>query len=384
MAWAAGSLWLITISRDGLRNILTVGFGALALAALLRWGDRPSRRWAVITGAAAGAGLWTYQPLKLLPLLVLAWLLWMRHAERDRCLRVRARLGWAVLAYVVVAAPMLWTAITDAASYFGRAAGVSALNLGATGQDGFVLHVLKTVGMFLVTGDPNARHDVDALPLLGPLLFITFALGVWRAWRHRHEHGHALLLLGLVVFLLPPLLATEGGAPHFLRSLGLAPFVAALIGLGCVELVRLAQLAARRMVPEMQRVAVPAAVGIVAIALSLLGLASVNTYLNRPVTARYDAYSFADVQLAAAADHGPGTVAVINDYDAYDVRFLDAANPPTIVSPSQHLSNPRVYSLLVASSRADIAAATDAATAARASVAGVDVRGQPVVWEVVP
>jgi len=37
------------------------------------------------------------------------------------------------------------------------------------------------------------------------------------------------------VFLIPPLIANEGGAPHFLRSLGLAPYVAACIGLGCVE-----------------------------------------------------------------------------------------------------------------------------------------------------
>ena len=43
MAWTAGSLWMIAVSRDGFRNILTVLVGAAALAALLRWGDRPSR-----------------------------------------------------------------------------------------------------------------------------------------------------------------------------------------------------------------------------------------------------------------------------------------------------------------------------------------------------
>src|SRR5437588_14674 len=61
MAWSAGSLWLICVSRDGFRNIVTVGFGALALAAIMRWGDHPSRRWAILGGLAVGAGLWTYQ-----------------------------------------------------------------------------------------------------------------------------------------------------------------------------------------------------------------------------------------------------------------------------------------------------------------------------------
>src|SRR5207253_9001605 len=130
-------------------------------------------------------------------------------------------------------------------NFFGRGAGVSVFNPGGESTDGYLIHVLKTLGMFLVTGDPNQRHDVDALPLLGPVLFVPFALGTWRAWRHRADHGHAALLLGVLVYLIPPLVATEGGAPHFLRSLGLAPFAGALVGLGCVELVRLARHFAR-------------------------------------------------------------------------------------------------------------------------------------------
>lgn len=42
-AWAAGSLWLICISRNGMRNILVPLFAALAMAALLAWHDRPGR-----------------------------------------------------------------------------------------------------------------------------------------------------------------------------------------------------------------------------------------------------------------------------------------------------------------------------------------------------
>src|SRR5207253_4049315 len=184
---------------------------ALALAAIMRWGDHPSRRWAILGGLAVGAGLWTYQPLKLTPLLVVAWLLWIRRTDRERYVQVRRHLRWAVLAYLVIAGPMIWTAITDFHNFFGRGAGVSVFNPGAESTDGYLVHVLKTLGMFLVTGDPNQRHDVDALPLLGPVLFVPFALGTWRAWCRRADHGHAALLLGVLVYLIPPLVATEGG-----------------------------------------------------------------------------------------------------------------------------------------------------------------------------
>ena len=377
MAWAAGSLWLICVSRDGFRVMLVVPVGALALAALLRWGDRPGRGWAVAAGTAAGLGLWTYQPLKLAPLFVIAWVLWVRHVDRERYLRIRAGLGWALAAYVVVAAPMLSTAITDATNYFGRGAGVTVFNPGSGSADSYPVHILRTMGMVLVTGDPNQRHDVDGLPLLGPVLFIPFAFGMWRAWRLRTDHAHAALLIGLIVFLIPPLVGNEGGAPHFLRTLGMAPFYAALIGVGFLELRRAAEaVAASR---GRQLITAASAVALVA-----LGLLSITTYLARPVSARYAAYSFAVVQLAAAADQGAGTVAIIDDYNAFDVRFLDFDDLPTLATPGTRLNNPGVYALIVALKQSDIARATDAATAARAQVVARDPQGQAAVWGVVP
>jgi hypothetical protein len=215
--------------------------------------------------------------------------------------------------------------------------------------------------MFLFTGDPNQRHDVSALPLLGPVLVIPFLLGIWHCWRRRNDHGYALVLLGLIVFLIPPLIANEGGAPHFLRSLGLEPYVAACVGLGCLE----------------------------GIAVTVLGIASAVTYLNRPVADRYAAFTFADVALADAAvnnptDGGPSTLVILNSYDAMDVQFLDAGRLPTIVAPMTPVGNAAVYSLIVAPSRADIAAAVGPGIAAEAQVRATDPQGNPVVFEVVP
>jgi hypothetical protein len=388
MAWTAGSLWMIAVSRDGFRNILTVLVGAGALAALLRWGDRPSRTTAVIAGVAVALGFWTYQPLKLLPLLAILWLLWMSLRDRERFRIVRASWTWAGAAFVIVVAPMVYTAITDFSAYFGRAAFVSVFNSGSMSTDTYPVHILKTLGMFLFTGDPNPRHDVSALPLLGPVLVVPFLLGIWRCWRRRDDHGHALVLLGLPVFLIPPLIANEGGAPHFLRSLGLEPYVAACIGLGCVEGIAIV----RRLtsgVSGSEKSVTQTGWMVCAIALTALGIASATTYLTRPVADRYAAFTFADVAVANVAvdnptDGGPSTLVILDSYDAMDVQFLDAGRLPTIVAPMTRIANPAVFSLIVAPSRADIAAAVGSGVAAEANVAATDPEGNPVVFEVVP
>ena len=388
MAWTAGSLWMIAVSRDGFRNILTVLVGAAALAALLRWGDRPSRWSAALAGIAVALGFWTYQPLKLLPLLAILWLLWVRARDPERFQALRATWAWAGLAFVVVMAPMVYTAITDFSSYFGRAAFVSVFNSGSGSTDSYPVHIFRTLGMFLVTGDPNPRHDVSGLPLLGPVLVVPFLLGIWHCWRRRDDHGYALVLLGLPVFLIPPLIANEGAAPHFLRSLGLEPYAAACIGLGCLEGISIARKLASG-IPRSERSVTQTGWMVCAIAGTALGVASAVTYLNRPVADRYAAFTFADVALANVAvnnatDGGPSTLVILNSYDAMDVQFLDAGRLPTIVAPMTRIQNATVYSLIVAPSRADIAAAVGSGIAAAAQVGATDPQGNPVVFDVVP
>lgn len=371
--WAAGSLWLIAISRDGMRNVLVPLVGALTLGALLRWHDRPTRTTAALAGAATTLGLWTYQPLKLEPLLVVVWLVLVRRQHPER---LAAMLGhWRSYAatFVLVAAPMAAVAVTDPSGYFGRGVAVSAFNSDNAKVD-FATHIARTLGMFAVTGDPNPRHDVAALPLL-PLPLAALALvGAVRAWRRRHESGHALILVGVPIFLLPPLVAVEGGSPHFLRALGLAPFVGALVGLGCTAIT---DWLTRRPLRHAARIAV-------AILFAATAAGAAQTYLHRPIAERYDAYAFPLVLAANASFGGAGEVVILDDYAAQDIRFLDAANPPTVIRPGIPLSRPELYSRIVALNRQDIAVAAGENVAQRATVYARNPAGQPAVWVVTP
>ncbi len=61
-AWAAGSLWLVCVSRDGMRNMIVPFFGAVALMALLRWAARPGRGTAILAGAVTSLAATVHVP----------------------------------------------------------------------------------------------------------------------------------------------------------------------------------------------------------------------------------------------------------------------------------------------------------------------------------
>jgi hypothetical protein len=377
-AWAAGSLWLVCVSRDGMRNTIVPLFGAVALIALLHWAARPGRRSAAAAGAVTSmAALYTYQPLKLLPVLAVVWLLWLRRTDRARYDELRAGFVPFAVAFLVVGAPMLAVAITEPANFFGRAAAVSAFNPGVVADTNPLIHALRTLGMFGFAGDPNARHDVAALPLLPLPLAVVAGAGVVRLWRMRRDPSYSLILLALPVFLLAPLVATEGGSPHGLRALGLAAPLGVAIGLGAVELTE-------RVRGRWGGAAGRLAVAAVAVTLTAVAVWSGWAYLTRPVADVYGSYSYSLVSLAdLVADH-PGSAVIVGDYSATDVRFLDFDRPPAIVAPGTSISNPDDYSEILALSRADLSTALGPALGGRAVAVAWDPSGKPVVWAVVP
>ena len=371
-AWAAGSLWLICIGRDGMRNVLVPLFGALSLALLLAWADRPRRGSAVAAGVlTALATMYTYQPLKLLPLLVLAWLLWLRRADPHAYGGLRPTLSAFAISFGLVVAPMLLVALADPAGYFGRMLGV--LPTGGGQPVDLADHWLRTLGMFAVTGDPNPRHNVAGLPLLGWPLSVLAAIGVAGLWRRRRQPADALLLASLPIFLLPPLLATEGGTPHFLRALGLAAPLAVAIGVGVQEVVAQTRVRWGRGPARLTA-------GIAAVGLAALAIASGHAYLSRPVADRYEAYRFDLVALANVANHR--SAVIIDDYSAGVIRFLDLADLPTFIPPGENIAAPARFEVVFALLRSDIERALRTNVAASAEVVARDPWGRPSAWAV--
>ena len=92
----------------------------------------------------------------------------------------------------------------------GRGGAVSALAQNA----------LKTVGIFGITADPNARHNPGARPAFDLLLSGWLLLGVVLAlWKRSLSYLYAVAWL--VIFALPAIFSDA--APHFLRTLPMVP-----------------------------------------------------------------------------------------------------------------------------------------------------------------
>jgi hypothetical protein len=277
-----------------------------------------------------------------------------------------------VLGYLLVAAPMIAVAVFDPHGYFGRGATVTPFGSGSTPL-GFLDHVLRTIATFGITGDPNERHNAAALPLLSVALTLLAALGAWRAWRHRADPGMRLLLLGVPVFLLPPLVAVEGDSPHFLRFLGMAPYLAGLLGLGAVAAVR----DVPRLAPEhRRRIATligAAAAGAALVAATVQGGVA---YFGRSEADVYWPYSYDLVALAEIAAQ-PGTTLILDEANDNTVRFIAHQNLPRIVRPGTRLDLPT--GRIVALRREDIASVLGAEAAAGARPAAFDPQGQPAV-----
>jgi 4-amino-4-deoxy-L-arabinose transferase-like glycosyltransferase len=375
-AWAAGSLWLVAINRTGMRNSIVPFFGVLALVALMHWASRPSRRTALLAGAVTSlSAVYTYQPLKLLPLLVVVWVLWLRRYDRDRYNELRHGFVAFFGAFVVVAAPMIAVVIKFTSNYFGRIAVTSAL--GNDNPDATpLMHAVRTVLMFGLTGDPNGRQNVGGLPLLPLPLTVIAVFGLIRLWRMRRDANHALILLALPVFLLPPILATEGGSPHFLRSLGLAAPLGVTIGLGALEIVERVRARWALWGPRL---------AIAAIAATLAGVAVWTgvAYFSNPITARYDEFSYDTYALSQIASQ-PGTAVVINGYSAMDVLFVDAERPPVVFTSGTVIEHPKDYKLIVGLNHNELATAVGPELAKRIVAVSWNPEGKPVVWEVIP
>ena len=225
--------WDIGFSRIGMHGITTPLFTALTAYLTLRAlrGGRVSDFG--YAGAALGLGMWFYSAFRLFPLVVGIILLHHLLTRRPRLRPFVGRVVAMALVALVVAAPVVHSAIDEPDEFFARTRSTSVFSVAPFGEaigdvvEGLGKHAL----MFSHKGDANPRHNLPNEPLLDFLSGLLFMLGLGVALARWREVGLIVLPFWVLVMIIPGVLTLPWEAPQFLRTIGAGPAVAVAISL---------------------------------------------------------------------------------------------------------------------------------------------------------
>jgi len=225
-SWLAVSYWHIGYSRLGWEIILAPLFVVVTIYLLWRGLSTSRRRDFVCAGLALGASLYTYQAMRFLPIMVIAYLAYRTLVEKRFGREYWPHAVLCLLVAALVFAPLGAYFATHSDAFLRRAGEVSIFNPEKNPQGplhSFVLSSLRVLGTYNLRGDPLWRHNLPGRPafdvLTSGFFLVGLAVSVFR-WRDR---AHSLLLFWLIILSLPPILTPPRDVPHFSRSIGALP-----------------------------------------------------------------------------------------------------------------------------------------------------------------
>ncbi len=239
----ATSFWHINFSRIGFRAImaplLLVWAIYFFLHAIRRHSDQknfPALFYAGLAGLIYGLGFYSYIAYRATPLIFLAFIPFFgRHKGFWKATAV------FVLFAIIVALPIGIYFINHPADFFGRTTQVSVFNSLSPTKD-LAENLGKTFAMFNFAGDGNWRHNFSGRPELfwpvGILLWVGTILtinAVRKKFHHGDDHGYAIpstLIFSWLIFAGLPVVVSNEGLPHALRSILLLPPVLLLAAWG--------------------------------------------------------------------------------------------------------------------------------------------------------
>lgn len=241
----ATSFWHIMFSRIGFRAIMAPFFLVWALYLFIRAIRRHEKLgescfFAGLSGLVYGLGFYSYISYRVTPLLFLLLVPFF----------VRQKKFWKATAVFVTVAFLVTLPIgvyflNHPADFLGRTMQVSVFSSASPIKD-LALNTVKTVGMFNFIGDWNWRQNYAGRPELfwpvGIMFWIGVVLGIGamiKKFRHGDEHGFSLpatLLLAWLILAVLPVVFSNEGIPHALRSILMLPALILLAAWGGVWL----------------------------------------------------------------------------------------------------------------------------------------------------
>ena len=246
--FTAVSFWHINFSRIGFRAImapfLLVWALYLLISAIKRNDtinkplhvDHPSWLLAAAAGLIYGFGFYTYIAYRGTPLLILIIFLayFLKNKRKEDVLEV---FKIFTIFTVICLLPFIAYFIYNPGDFLGRTTQLSVFSSAHPIQD-LGANILKTTGMFNFSGDWNWRHNYAGQPELYWPVGIAFIIGIlYGLWQIFCKHGKDFLILFSWLFVAAvPVVVSNEGIPHALRSILMIPAVFVLAGAGTYKL----------------------------------------------------------------------------------------------------------------------------------------------------
>lgn len=260
----ATSFWHINFSRIGFRAILAPFFLIWALYLLLK-AFHSEKPWqfcliSTIAGFFFGLGFHTYIAYRVTPLIVLLiFLHFYFRSRRDRWSKKFKLISAGFLLSTLVAVfPLGLYFVKNPQDFFGRTSQISVFNSEKPVKD-LISNILKTAAMFNIQGDSNWRHNYASKPQLfwpvGVLFLIGFFVSIKKTAKFFFETIKCkvsknlsinasgedssfpfLILLFLFISAATPVVISNEGIPHALRSILMLPPAIIFAALGATSI----------------------------------------------------------------------------------------------------------------------------------------------------
>jgi 4-amino-4-deoxy-L-arabinose transferase-like glycosyltransferase len=195
---------------------------------------------AILGGIIYGLGFYSYIAYRVTPLIVLIVLVYffMKSKKQNWIKNFWVITTAFLLTAFLAALPLGVYFLKNPADFFGR---TSELSVFKTASPALALttNILKTAGMFTVAGDYNWRHNYagqpELLAIVGVIFLIGLALGIVRLFKK--DFSFAVIFGWIFAAGLPVVISNEG-IPHALRSILLIPPVIMLAAYGGIVFYR--------------------------------------------------------------------------------------------------------------------------------------------------
>lgn len=275
---AAVGYWHLAITRVSLRIMLTPLVTTVFIIFLMRFIRHNRREDAVMLGLTIGFGLYSYQALRILPVVaVVAVLYQLIFTLRSNGQRMTAIMNLFVMALVsfAVFVPMFRYSTEHPDDFWRRAQGRMLGDdvITETLEDGSIMNrsptigervsafmenvpllgqnLVRALGMFTYRGDVAWLHNAPNYPTFDPIMGGLLIMGLvsWVVWALQKRECAALFLLAILVLMISPsivAIANPNENPSNTRASGAMPVAYLFAAYGLTRII----IALRDVVPR--------------------------------------------------------------------------------------------------------------------------------------